>query len=238
MLSDIRGKDKGSTIINNTKYFFKRNDAFVELLAEKIADLFGFNHAHYIPVTVDGLNYYISEDLNERGFFTTADDLGINSNNIHDIRDYVLTLFPNEFDRLMDDIIKMYFMDLLILNIDRNVSNWGFLTMKGHTNICLLDNDLSFVYYNSCMSSTYNPKMDSYIELQNIFDFFPREYVDMFLEMYELLDPNKLYELIKETERDFGIELPNKNNYMSRFITLRKSVEELRTTKNKAILRK
>ena len=77
MFKDILGKDKGTAEINGKKYFFKRNDAYVEILVEKIADLFGLKHAHYFPITLYGKNYYLSEDLNYQGQFETAFDAGI-----------------------------------------------------------------------------------------------------------------------------------------------------------------
>ena len=147
MYKDILAKDKGTTVINGKKYYFKRNDAYVEVLVEKIADLFGLKHAHYYPVILEEKRYYLSEDLNEHGFFETAFDAGIDTLDLRYIRDYVLNSYPNDFDHLMDEIMKMFFMDLMILNIDRNNCNWGFLTKDNHTDLCILDNDLSFVFY-------------------------------------------------------------------------------------------
>ena len=213
----IRGRDRGSYYENGKKHYFKRNDADVEILMEKVCDLFGLKHAHYTPTTVDGLNYYISDDLNQNGSFTTAYDAGLESHHILDIRDFLLTHYPEDFDSLMDSVMKMYFMDLLTLNIDRNNENWGFITNNGHTELCLLDNDLAFIYENSLMTSCENPKRESFLEVKNIIDTFPSGYISLFQEMYDLLDCDTLEFLMRETEDALGKELPHKNNYMRRF---------------------
>ena len=77
--------NKGTVEIDGRKYYFKRNDDNVEILVEQIEKLFGLNHAHYTPITVNGTRYYISEDLNEIGPFITAFDARIDSSNINDI---------------------------------------------------------------------------------------------------------------------------------------------------------
>ncbi len=233
---NIKG-DKGTTVIGNKLYYYKRNDAYVEMLVEKIADLFGLKHAHYIPITIDGLNYYLSEDLNNQGTFSTAYDLGIDSNSLRDISDSVLNLFPNDFDRLIDDIIKMYFMDLMILNIDRHVSNWGFINKDNKPEICILDNDLSFIWYYSCMNSCHNPTLDSYNELINIFETFPDEYIELFIKMYNTLDCDKLGELVKKTEEDLVMELPYKDNYFNRFSSFREHIKCALVSSNKKLIK-
>ena len=127
MLDILKLSDKGTININDTKYFYKIDENHLELLVERIADLFGIKHVHYIPITYDNKDFYLSEDLNERGEFNTAEDLGISYNYLDYIRDTLLYLYPNDYEKLMDQVIRMYYMDLMIHNIDRNVGNWGFL---------------------------------------------------------------------------------------------------------------
>ena len=225
MLKDMLYRDKGTIMIGDKKYYFKRNDADVELLIEHIADLFHIKHAHYISVIVEDIPYYISEDLNHIGHFITADDLGLQSNHMRNIRDFVLTKFPEQFDHLMDQIMKMFFMDLMILNIDRNTANWGFLTKDGKTDICILDNSCSFVWYNSCMTACENKEADSYIEITNILEYFPKQYRELFLQMFQQLDVKQLEKIIQKTEKQMGKELPYKDNYIRRFECLRNSVD-------------
>ena len=234
MYSKIKDHNQGTITIDETNYYYKRNDAYVELLVDKIADLFNLNHVHYVPIEVDDKNYYLSEDLNKLGNFTTAEDMGIRSNNLDDIRDFVLINFPEDFDRLINDIIKMYFMDLMILNIDRRNDNWGFLIKNNKPFIYILDNDLSFIYTNSVMTSLKdNTNKGSLLEVKNIYENFSFEYIDMFNNMCDLLDTNKLQELIKETESDIGKELPYKEDYLRRFDLLKWMIKNIKENKEK-----
>ena len=228
---------RGTFEMDNSLYFYKRNSTFMEVFIEQIENLFGLNHAHYIPITVDGTKYYLSKDLNEIGPFTTAFDAGIFSSNINDIRSFVMEEYPDDFDSLMNDIIKMYFMDLLLLNYDRNNNNWGFLDKDGHVQIYLLDNDNCFSADKSIMTSLdRNPRRDSFLEIDNIIDTFPAEEVELFNTMFNMLDENAFTSAVEKTEEIIGQELPYKDYYLDLFRTHRKNVEKVknrfRVTKN------
>ena len=118
--------DKGQIIIDNKIYYYKRNDAYVEIFVEKIANFFNIKHAHYIPITYADKDYYLSEDLNNIGKFNTAYDLGIHTNNINEIINYVRNKYNDE--TIIKDLYKMHFMDIILSNIDRSNDNYGFLT--------------------------------------------------------------------------------------------------------------
>lgn len=237
MYKEIK-RNEGQIIIDDTNYFYKRNDAYVEVLGGKIADLFNLKHVYYKPIEVDNKNYYLSKDLNTIGDFTTALDMGIESHNLDDIRDFILINYPEDFDRLMDDIMKMYFMDLLTLNIDRRNDNWGILIKDNKPSIYLLDNDLCFIHNDSVMTSLKdNANRDSLLEIENIYDNFPFEYINMFDNMYALLDNQKLQELIIETEDDIGKELPYKEDYLKRFDLLRYHTKKIKQRDKKRLIR-
>ena len=228
-LEDIYGENKGTVTVGGKKYYFKRNDAYVELLAEQIAELFQLKHAHYETVKVGGDSYYLSKDLNDDGSFATAQDFGIIDSHIKVIEDFICMHFPQQAERLIEQLMKMFFMDLLVLNVDRSNDNWGFLlTPDGVINICVLDNDLSFIHETSVMTSlSDNYYCRSFEEIRNIFETFPEEYINMFIEMYDLLDLKKLEEIIKLVEEKIGMKLPYKNNYYGRYYTLREKIKGL-----------
>lgn len=222
MFNKIINDDKGTIYIDGYKYFYKRNDAYVEVLVEKIMDLFNLNHVHYIPIRVNDKDYYISKDLNSDGTFITAEDMGLISYNLDDIRVFIRKKFPSDYEYLFNDILKMYYMDLMILNIDRSNSNWGFFISDKDVNIYLLDNDLSFIYYSSYFTSLdSNTYKDSKLEIDNIFNSFSDKDIELFYDMYSLLDYDMLVKLIRETEIDINKELLYKDNYLERFDTMR-----------------
>ena len=226
MFSKLIGNDKGIIEIGGCRYYFKRNDAYVEVLVEKIASLFNLHHANYIPIDVNGINYYLSRDLNYLGNFITAEELGIMSYNLGDIKDFVRDRFPNDYEYLKKDILKMFYMDLMILNIDRSNSNWGFLNKDTDTSIYLLDNDLSFIHHQSMFTTLDNNiHRDSILEIDNIFNSFSDRDIKLFYEMYSILDNDTLMKLIEETEKDIRQELGYKENYLKRFNTQRWFIE-------------
>ncbi len=214
-------------------YYYKRNDAYVEILVEKIADLFDIKHAHYYPVKNNNQEYYLSIDLNCFGKFVLAEDLGINSNNIYEILNTIKSKYPIDYDNLGYEFIKMFFMDLLILNIDRSNTNYGFLTTNGKTSLYILDNELSFLDTKSYMTSLdNNPIGNSLLEIENILNNFPTNYIDLFQEMVDKLDIETLANLFKETESIIKQELPHKNNYLKRYDLLRWRIKEKKLVLN------
>lgn len=224
-------RDKGTIIIKDKKYYYKRNDAYVEILMEKIADLFKLHHAHYIPVTEGNRNYYISEDLNNIGPFITAYDAGIMTNNINKIKRY-FTKYPNDFNTLSNDLTKMYFMDLLIENIDRNNDNWGFVNKDGKVELYILDNDLAFIDTRSIMTSLVtNASEDSILEIAHILKSFPPDKIFLFNQMFNELNMDTFERLIKETERDINMELPHKQVYISQYDFLRYRINKENNSK-------
>ena len=213
--------DKGTTIIKGKKYYYKRNDAYVEILMEKIADLFKLHHAHYIPVTEGNRNYYISEDLNNIGPFITAYDAGIMTSNYNQIKKY-FAKYPNDFGSLTTDLTKMFFMDLLTENIDRNNDNWGFIKKDGKIDLYILDNDLAFLDTKSIMTCLdFNFREDSIFEIVHILKTFPQDKVYLFDQMFNEFDIPTFERLIKETERDINMDLPHKQVYLSQYDFLR-----------------
>lgn len=237
-MEDIIKNDKSTIEIDNHKYFYKPNDAYVEILIEKIADLFNLNHASYYTININNFPYYFSEDLNNKGKFITAYEAGLESSRLEDIIDFVIKSFPNNCEKLINDITKMFFMDLLILNIDRSNNNWGFLINDDNVDMYILDNDLSFIYNNSVFTTLdNNVGADSLLEIKNVFDTFSKDDVKLFDEMFNALDNDKLKELIKETEKDIKQELPFKANYLKRYDLHRWRIRRIRG-KNKVLIRK
>lgn len=139
---------------NGKVFFIKPSiaDAYLnEKLGEVIADKIGLLHARYHLIKTDNVEYIISEDLNDFGNFILAEDLFRENNySEKDIINLFCSTSLNQIDEclrvkytnareLMADVIKMYFMDILTYNFDRNIKNWGVLEVNGKPKICLLD---------------------------------------------------------------------------------------------------
>jgi hypothetical protein len=233
MVRDKIVGDKGQVSIDNKVYYYKRNDAYVEILAERIADFFNLHHVEYIPITHNNLKYYLSEDLNSKGQFNTAYDLGIETYNFNEILEFIKKRYND--DSIIEDLYKMFFMDLMILNIDRNNDNYGFLTKDGKTTLYVLDHGCCFID-NSCLLTCIPDKPDnsSLLEIDNIFRSFDNEHIDMFINMYKSLDVETFKELISQTEKIIKKELPYKKYYISRYESLR----ERAFIRNKILRRK
>ena len=226
MIRDEIVEDKGQIIINNKVYYYKRNDTYIEILGQLIADLFNIHHAKYIPITHNCLNYYLSEDLNNYGEFKTSQDIGFDSFSFNNL----LTMTKNIFNdnNIITDLYKMYFMDLIVLNIDRNNDNYGFLIKDNKTDLYILDHDCCFTDTSCLLTSIDNkPNKSSILEIDYILQNFDTKYKKMFLNMYNQLDINKLKELINKTEQLIKTELPNKNQYLIRYNSLRETTKAL-----------
>lgn len=238
MIDILQFTDNGCININGINYYYKKNENYLELLVEQIANLYDVRHVHYIPITYGNKDFYLSKDLNEYGEFLTAEDIGIKDNSLDYIRDFLLSIYPDDYERLMDQVIKMYFMDLIIQNIDRNISNWGFLKDKNNSiNLYILDNELSFIGEHTSICSCHNPHNRSIIEIENIIDNFPIEYKELFYNMYNELDIIKLLLLINDVENSINKELPNKDFYIKSFTQFKSRFDKLMKEKNKELIK-
>ncbi len=232
MVKDKIIGDKGKVLLNGKVYYYKRNDAYVEILGERIADFFNLHHACYTPITYNGLNYYLSEDLNSKGEFKTGFDIGFESYDFNKLLELVQRRFND--NSIINDLYKMYFMDLMILNIDRNSDNYGFLTNQDKTTLYILDHGSCFLDYTCLLTSIQNkPDKSSLLEIDHILRNFDNEHYNMFLEMYKSLDLDTLKKLIQESESIIERELPFKDHYLDRYESLRE-----RTLTRSRILRK
>ena len=220
MIRDKIEGDKGQVYIDNKVYYYKRNDAYLEIFMQRIADFFQLHHAEYTPTTYKGLNYYLSEDLNNKGFFRTAYDAGIDTYDFN----IILAIAKERFNdpTIIEDLYKMYFMDLMTLNIDRNNDNYGFLTKDDKTSLYVFDHGCCFLDY-LCLLTSITNKLDnsSLQEIDYIIKNFDKEHFQLFLDMYNSLDINTFKKIITDTEDVINRDLPYKEYYISGYEFLR-----------------
>ena len=136
----LTNEDK-NRIINNRKpiieidgkRYFSKIGMFqmdgVPLVVEKLADLVGIKSAHIERFLIDGAAYYLSEDLNnsdETRFESAMYSIRF-AQTLNEMCDALQDHYPKQTVFLIDKVIKIYMFDTLIMNSDRNYSNWGFL---------------------------------------------------------------------------------------------------------------
>lgn len=213
---------RGFLEYKNQRLFFKEaSHDGIEMVVEKICKLVDINCANYVEVNYDGKKYYISKDI---GNFHSGHDLGLNyyTNNIDDI----LEEFHRKYKEYDIDIVRMflyrvYFLDILITNIDRTNGNWGIKT-KGNFSCYILDNEAAFwkpidnIKERNFLTSL-REEGTSYDDLENFLSIHP-EFSHIFLSMYSELSPIKIAEIFREVELESGISIEDKEEKINMYI--------------------
>ena len=215
---------KGIAIQNGKRYFFKKNNNDgVEIIYKKIADGFGINCADYKIVQASSVQYYVSPDIGNEGTFTTADELGIDGRKLSRIKSGFERLFPMDKERLFYDLMKVYVLDLLLMNFDRSELNWGILNKDTIPEIYIFDNELA-LSMSSCYISCREHKPYEQININNdedeikeFLEVASQEYKDMLRSMYDLVTPAYLESIIEETEKELGREIDGREDLMKDF---------------------
>lgn len=232
-LNYIDENSNGVIVINNKKYFFKlipKLNYGIEIVIEKLANLVNIKCAHYEIVNINGLNYYLSEDIGNN--FIKADSLNINSNNIYDIESYLIHNYYERKDYLIYELIKIFFFDILVLNSDRNLENWGIL-FNGQTpeDIYILDNSSSFELNDPVLQARKNGVLYEESDIKNIpyelekgireLNYFLQDassdIILLLEEMYNILTPETIIEIFQECDLDYKTKMDMINIYKENY---------------------
>ena len=112
-------------------------------------------------------------------------------------------MFPKHANYLKAQLLRVYLFDLLILNIDRHIGNWGIVASEEGLNIYIFDNSLSFIsgcppklvfndesrHSKSSDLKGYHHYYPTLNELKYFIENAPLEYIDILKELYEELTP-------------------------------------------------
>ena len=215
---------KGIAIENGKRYFFKQNtNDGVEIIYKKIADDFGINCADYKIVESGSIQYYVSPDIGNEGTFKTADQLSIDGRKLSRIKAYFEKYYPYDKERLYYDLMKIYILDILLMNFDRSELNWGILNSDTIPEIYVFDNEFSFEI-SSCYISCREHKKYEQInfnndedEIKEFLEVADQEYKDMLRSMYGEVTPAYLESIIQEIEKELGREIEGKEDLMRTF---------------------
>jgi len=221
VVHDTFDENKGFIEKNNRRYYFKLNgNDCIELVVEKIAKRLGICSAHYMVVKYDGKEFYLSESLNNDGVFLSADSLGIDGSNLYNIWFGIEKYYPGYVFELMQDIIKIYIMDILLMNYDRTDLNWGFYYKDGTIKIAIIDSEMAFTVgntYISCVneigSRDFVSINDDQDEIINFLNISSQEYIDLFKEMFSFLTPQYVQSVFEEVEQEIGRDIRDKELY-------------------------
>lgn len=212
----------GAIIIDNKKYYFKLISSMsigIEVAVENLAKLVDIKCAHYEVVEINGLNYYLSLDIAENKEFYDAYELGFVSNSLYDIWNELEIRYPDKANYIMQEIVKIYIFDILILNEDRNYGNYGFTINNGNIeDVYILDNEFTFQSGQVVLSSklefkdSLNKKNninipeeleDSINELDYFLQTSSHEYYDLFINMYTILTPSIIEQELNKIDLDY-----------------------------------
>lgn len=212
-----------------------------ELIGKKLADIMGLVCPRYFLVEVDNAKYLLSEDLNQYGEFISAleicenfkshkkeyksnEDINISDNSIYSIWAYLEANFPvAKSKELMKEIIRMYIFDILFLNNDRDLKNWGILTQSdGSSHVVIFDNELIF-YENTPFPgiSLTASLTELYPSVYDDFRIFLKEssseFAALFKYYFDLITPEFFKGLIEQIERRDNIQIETKEELVEKY---------------------
>lgn len=149
--------------INDKNYYVKPDDNKKEIIGAKLAELFNLSTPYYESILINRKNYSISRDLKELGDFHLMEEFITHDYDLNPLLNNLRT-YPFYTKELEFDIIKSFLFDILFLNDDRRLNNWGIMTINGVTRVVLLDhlnifgvNNNPFIKYNHSLYTSWSP---------------------------------------------------------------------------------
>ena len=224
---------KFTFIYNGKKYFYKKvnkeKDLYNELIAEMIAKDLGIPCAHYMLGEHDNATGVVSEYFDTSNCITMKtllENFYIRSkrveksasilydlNNFEDISFAFKSLFSEELaTKLIEDLIEIFFFDVIIGNNDRHPGNYGLIITDDEVKFTPLFDNEKLLTEESVFSGQYSllaTREDTPEE--NIFHKFikalPIEYWEKFQTMLEVIKPENLNRIFKSLNQE-GVEIP------------------------------
>lgn len=195
-----------STIsINGETYYVKPDNEQKEVIGYNLSKLFSLNSATYEGISINRKNYSISRDLSELYDFHLAEEFILDDYSLFDL---LRILKEKSFYNieLEFDIIKMFVFDLLFLNDDRRLSNWGIANINGIARIVLLDYSNIFGTTNNpyikCNPDLYhdnNSPSTIYKDLGFFLKYCPENYVEEVKRLIEQMDIDTIRKIIRSS---------------------------------------
>ena len=197
-------------IINGIRYYVKEceeNCNLKEIISKRLADLLGIRCASYEVINANGTMYYLSRDLSELGYARNLTLIGDINNSLYTIWHGLENTFENSKE-LMEELIKIYFFDLLFLNSDRKKHNIVIVSSISNVHLYMIDNSLIF----SKMRSELFSSMKRYDELKNIktIDWSNKDKIHLELNIHNL---NYFFNTSSQEFYSTFLEISKKNEH-------------------------
>ena len=124
--------ESGTFNIGKKCFHYKKCDPGVELVAGKVQDMFGVKHIQYSPIQLYETDYCICD---ESDYLSVESPNFFDCNNFNCACDYLSVSYPDDSSKLIEQFTKMYFIDLLLLNVGRQAKTWGIVRKSGEKDI-------------------------------------------------------------------------------------------------------
>lgn len=216
-------------IINEKKYYVKiceDNFNLKEIIAKRLSDILGIKCASYDIIKCDDTMYYISEDLNALGKARNLSFIASPSSSLYLIWDALEKISPDS-RLLMQELIKIYFFDLLFLNSDRKLHNIMLVNTISSSHLYMIDNSLLFSSGRSELFSSlaryddlevissinWDNNKQNELNRHNLEYFLQtsaKEYVEILKIMIKLVPVEVLKKVIEDIELEYDYQIPDK----------------------------
>ena len=216
-------------MINGKSYYVKECDDnfnLKEIIAKRLADILGIKCASYDIIKCNDTMYYISEDLKNLGNARNLSFIASPSSSLYLIWDALEKISPDS-RLLMQELIKIYFFDLLFLNSDRKLHNIMLVNTISSSHLYMIDNSLLFSsgraelfsslarYDDLEVISSINWDNNKQNELnRHNLEYFlqtsAKEYIVILESMIKLVPVEVLKKVIEDIELEYNYEIPDK----------------------------
>lgn len=188
-------------------------------LRELIAYIVGRDLNLIVPkvylAKIDDRYYSLSEDLNNYGYYESADYLGMSEyvgEHLPLILNFIEEVMqPYEYVPVLIDCVKTYLFDFFLSNWDRNPTNYGVLFGSSSCHIALIDHefclDSSFSNYISARTSdkknTDDVNQIKKMDIAYFLDNYPVVFCELFRSYHQFLTPNYFQRVLALIEQNY-----------------------------------
>lgn len=227
-------RNKTSFYLDDGKLFFKEEEnVYYELIGTKICKYLGINYVEYDLMNVifndrcfkgvvsknfkeigyEVINYanIIDDYLKDNKCVEVSNDMNLEF--IYNVLSYRYRDYMNKeliVNRIMDELITYFLVDILIMNYDNGKYNRELMENNMDSkSVPYYDYDHIFGYSNTRISVSDKSSNDIYDNLYELLSKCNDDYLNKFINMYNILSPNKLEEIFIEIENDIDSKIPD-----------------------------
>lgn len=174
----------------------------------------------------------------------------MNGYTLKDVKEkLILQLEQGKFtnlNKIYFQIDVMHFIDILLSNIDRHISNFGFSLKEDNTGYLV-------VYDNADMLNEFDKAtrpmsietteplsfvfIKKGIEAKEFINNVDEDAYQYFMKIYDMLTPSRLFSMIKVIEKEINIKFPDKifvyKSYVRNYLMIGKILKEKNKRKKK-----